>query len=488
MILFDIEPVHLGEDVGKQIVVDESKQQKENVGTNSRLFSAAPTPQPQQRSANASMNNSSFNTSTTGDLSEHLTMPIDSLSPYANKWVIKARVVSKSAIRTWKNAKGEGKLFSMDLCDETGEIRCTGFGNMVDRYYEMIEIDKVYFISRCQLKPANKQYSKLNNEYEMTMISETQIQACTEDVTSIPKLRFDLVSITDLSEKGKDSIVDVVGICKEASPVTKIVARSTGNELTKREVTIVDQSNASIVLTLWGNDAESFNDFDNPVILLKGVKLGEYAGGKTLAITSSSVMKVNPDIPEGHQLRGWFENGGMNKEFVGLSTRTGTGNMSAEWITFHESKLRNIGSEKTDYFQTSGMVHSIRSENMIYKACANSDCNKKLIETESGTYRCEKCNVESPNFKNRLLVSMLIGDWTSNRWVTFFSELGEKIIGKSTDEMANLLENSKSEADAVIQDALFKPMIFKFRSKVETYGVSKILYLIYKLKLMKTFS
>lgn len=56
------------------------------------------------------------------------------------RWVIKARVMNKTAIRTWSNAKGEGKLFSMDLCDESGEIRATAFKNECDKFYDMIQV------------------------------------------------------------------------------------------------------------------------------------------------------------------------------------------------------------------------------------------------------------------------------------------------------------------------------------------------------------
>lgn len=54
--------------------------------------------------------------------------------------MIKARVMSKGPIRTWSNAKGEGKLFSMDLCDESGEIRATAFRDAVDKYYDMLQV------------------------------------------------------------------------------------------------------------------------------------------------------------------------------------------------------------------------------------------------------------------------------------------------------------------------------------------------------------
>lgn len=48
--------------------------------------------------------------------------------------------MNKSAIRTWSNAKGEGKLFSMDLCDDSGEIRATAFKNECDKFYDMIQV------------------------------------------------------------------------------------------------------------------------------------------------------------------------------------------------------------------------------------------------------------------------------------------------------------------------------------------------------------
>lgn len=68
------------------------------------------------------------------------THPIAGLSPYQNKWTIKARVTAKSPIRTWANARGEGKLFSIDLVDESGEIRATAFKDQCDKYYDMIEV------------------------------------------------------------------------------------------------------------------------------------------------------------------------------------------------------------------------------------------------------------------------------------------------------------------------------------------------------------
>ena len=57
-----------------------------------------------------------------------------------NRWVIKVRVTNKSPIKTWSNSRGEGKLFSMDLIDESGEIRCTAFRDQCEKFYDMIEV------------------------------------------------------------------------------------------------------------------------------------------------------------------------------------------------------------------------------------------------------------------------------------------------------------------------------------------------------------
>lgn len=67
---------------------------------------------------------------------------------------------------------------------------------------------------------------------------------------------------------------------------------------------------------------------------------------------------------------------------------------------------------------------------------------------------------------------MLVGDWTSNRWVTMFSDEAEKLLGKSAMEVGELLENDKEAADLIFNDVSFQQKVFKLRSKVETFQVN----------------
>lgn len=53
------------------------------------------------------------------------TVQIKDLTPYQNKWKIRARLLSKSDIRHWSNAKGEGSLFSCVFSDESVTLQVT---------------------------------------------------------------------------------------------------------------------------------------------------------------------------------------------------------------------------------------------------------------------------------------------------------------------------------------------------------------------------
>ena len=181
------------------------------------------------------------------------------------------RITSKTDVKTWNKPSGSGKLFSMDLMDDSGEIRVTAFKEQCDQFFDKAVVGKVFYINNCSVKDANKQYSKLNNEYELTF-KDNGMMELAEDDGDIPTVTYNFVAIRDLTGSAKDSIVDVIGVVKNASDATKITTKS-GKELSKREITLVDKSCTQVTLTLWGFTAETFDLAYNPIVAAKGARV-----------------------------------------------------------------------------------------------------------------------------------------------------------------------------------------------------------------------
>lgn len=65
---------------------------------------------------------------------------------------------------------------------------------------------QVYYISKATLKTANKQYSSVQNDYEMTLNSDSIIEPCDEP-TDLPTMTFDFVKINELESKQPNSMI-----------------------------------------------------------------------------------------------------------------------------------------------------------------------------------------------------------------------------------------------------------------------------------------
>ncbi|XP_013884908.1 replication protein A 70 kDa DNA-binding subunit [Austrofundulus limnaeus] len=395
-------------------------------------------------------------------------VPIVSLNPYQSKWTVRARVTNKSNIRSWSNSRGEGKLFSMEIVDGSGEIRVTGFNKEVDKFYSLLEVGKVYYISKGSLKIANKQYTSVKNDYEMTLNGESTIIPC-EDSCDVPMVQCDFVSIGDLENKGKDSIVDVIGVCKSVDEMTRITTKN-NREVSKRTITLMDMSGKMVMLTLWGEEAENFDGSAQPIVAIKGAKVSEF-GGRSLSTSFNSTLLVNPDIPEAYKLRGWYDKDGHTIVGHSLTERGGGMSMQFTWKTLSDVKTEHLGhGEKADYFSCVATIVYIRKENCLYQACPSQECNKKVIDLQNGMFRCEKCDKEFPNFKYRLILSANMADYMDNQWVTCFQESAETILGQNAAYLGQLKDSNEAAFDEIFQRANFKSYVFQNRVKLETYN------------------
>ncbi|KAF3761125.1 replication factor-a protein [Cryphonectria parasitica EP155] len=402
--------------------------------------------------------------------SNNVIYPIEALSPYAHKWTIKARVSAKSDIKTWHKNTGEGKLFSVNLLDESGEIKATAFNDQVDQFHDLLQEGQVYYISNpCSIRLAKKQFSNLPNDYELTFERDTVIEKA-EDQSNVPQVRFNFCGIQALNDVEKDTTVDVIGVLKEAQEVSQITSKTTQKPYDKRELTIVDDSGYSVRVTIWGKTATNFDARTESVIAFKGVRVSDF-GGRSLSLLSSGTMAVDPDIPECHKLKGWYDASGRNDNFAthNMSSMGNAAGRKDEDKNIFQVKDQNLGMEDTAYFTLKATVVYIKQENFAYAACLTQGCNKKVDNSSGEGWRCEKCNVTHDRPEYRYIMSVNVNDHTGQLWLSCFDDVGRVIMGRSADELMALRDEDETQFAAEFEAANCKKLSFRCRAKMDTF-------------------
>ncbi|KAF2173810.1 hypothetical protein M409DRAFT_16080 [Zasmidium cellare ATCC 36951] len=467
------EPDKLGQPVALESPKPEAQQdvkpQPGNIAGNN-FYGNKPQQQQQQRALPSRPNGAS-----NSGMQANIT-PIEAISPYTHKWTIKARCTSKGDIKTWHNKNGEGKLFSANFLDDSGEIRATMFNDAVDQWYEVLQEGNVYYISSpCRVQLAKKQFSNLNNDYELTFEKDTQVEKA-EDNDGVPQVRYNFTTIAALQNIEKDSTTDMIGVLQDVGEVSEIVSKTTSKPYSKRELTLVDDTGYSVRLTIWGKTAESFDAQPESIVAFKGVKVSDF-GGRSLSLLSSGSMNVNPDIEEAYKLKGWYDGSGRTEQFAShantMATAGATSGGKNETKTIKSVLDEQLGmSAETDWFSIKATVVYIKSENFAYPACPKLDppCNKKVNEDTDGQWRCEKCEKSYPAPLYRYIMSVNVSDHTGQLWLSCFNEAAEKIMGVPANEIMAMKEggDEKSVNDA-FGDATCKTMIWRCKAKMDTF-------------------
>ncbi|XP_057854853.2 replication protein A 70 kDa DNA-binding subunit A [Cryptomeria japonica] len=411
-------------------------------------------------------------------------IPIVALNPYQGRWTIKARVTAKGELRRFNNAKGDGRVFSFDLLDsDGGEIRVTCFNAVADQFYDRIESGRVYMISKGSLKPAQKNFNHLKNDWEIFLESSSTVELCLEEDSSIPKQHFSFRPISEIEDIENNSMVDIIGVVLSINPSNTILRRN-GTETQKRTLQLKDMSGCSVELTMWGGfcnkEGQQLQELcDSGVFPILAVKAGRISdfGGKSVGTITTSQLFINPDLPESQQLRCWFDTQGKS-----LASQSITKDMPslgrAEMLkTVTQIKDEGLGrSDKPDWIVIKATLSFIKVDNFCYTACTLKDggrqCNKKVINNGDGNWYCEKCDKSSPECDYRYLLQCQVQDHTGLTWVTAFQEAGEEIMGVTAKELFMLKNEEQDDVKfgEIIRKVLFNKYIFKLKVKEETYN------------------
>lgn len=410
-------------------------------------------------------------------------IPITALNPYQGRWAIKARVTAKGELRRYNNARGDGKVFSFDLLDsDGGEIRVTCFNAIVDRFYGVIEVGKVYMISKGSLKPVQKNFNHLNNDWEIFLETSSIVELCPEVDGTIPAQQFNFKAISDIVNAENNSIVDLIGIVISINPPVTIL-RKNGMETQRRIVNLKDKSGMSVELTLWGEFCnrvgkqlqELLDSGAFPSLAVKAGKVSDFSG-KSVGTISSSQLFISLDIPEALSLSEWFDNGGKDVSCNSISRDTMAG-LPRNEIRKNVSQIKDEGlgrGDKPDWITLKATVSFIKTENFCYSACplmiGDRQCSKKVTKLNNGNWCCERCDREFEECEYRYLLQAQVQDHTGVTWVTAFQDSGEEMLQCSAKELFMFNQQKDPKFAEIIRSCLFVQFLFRIKIKEEHFG------------------
>ncbi|KAL4439681.1 hypothetical protein ABPG75_002682 [Micractinium tetrahymenae] len=415
-----------------------------------------------------------------GSVSKRPLQPISALNPYNNNWSIKAKVVSKQP----KRAFSKGFLLNVELVDEQGtSIEATFWRDAADRADELLEEGKVYIFGRGNVKPADKRYSRVRNDYALHFDPASfELESCAEDIdTSKMHAKMEFVAIDQLAAYvDKKMLVDLVGVVTEIKPLGSVKRKTDQAELSRRDITLVDQSLKTVVVTLWGSSAEDpGRELEQlaeaaPVVAISSCRVSSYNGVSVSTLQRSAVL-INPsDIPEAAVLRGWYDASGRNAATVhvgeGLATavkRTSSG-APQERTTLESFRGAAPASvqDKPHYATVMATVATINPDQTMYYM-ANPENNRKVVQQGEGQYFCEYDNTTISSMVHRYIFLAKVVDETGECSVQVFNEQAEQLLGMTADELSEIRAAGDKRYQSILKAALWKDNVLRLKAQAQ---------------------
>ncbi|KAK9053817.1 hypothetical protein SSX86_024891 [Deinandra increscens subsp. villosa] len=419
--------------------------------------------------------------------------PLASLNPYQGNWTIKVRLTSKGTMRHYKNAKGEGCVFNVELTDEDGtQIQATMFNEAAKKFFDVFDLGKVYYISKGTLKVANKQFKTVQNDYEMTLNENSQVEEAINEAAFIPETKFNFVPIDQLGPYvNQKELIDVIGVVQSVSPTMSIKRKIDNESVEKRDITIADDTKKTVVVSLWGELAKNLGEQlskmvnESPVVAIKSLRVSDFQG-VSLSTINRSIIDINPNSPDSQKLKSWYSSEGKetNMESLGStmspSMKNGGRSMYSDRVTLDHitsnpsmvKLTKNIFVWQPVFYSTLACMSLIKTDQaMYYKACKT--CNKKVTEESPSSYFCQACQ-KATDCSLRYILSAKFTDVKCGAWFSVFSDEAEKIIGCSADDLDKMKsQDDASEYQTQLKKATWIPYLFRLMVAPREYNNEK---------------
>jgi replication factor A1 len=440
--------------------------QNENIPPSGNSFKGQ---QDQKRGSISYLNQNQFN------VPEEEFLALNQLAPYA-PFIIKARITNKSGLRTFakQNSMGTGHVFSVDLIDKEGnEITATFFGEAAEKFHEVLEENAVYIMRNGNVKMVSSKYNKKpNNDYQIIFDKVDALIQKVDGDTDIMVNKFNFAKLNTIEQLAANETIDIAAYIKEARQVTEVTLKKAGEQKQRRVITLFDNSNTLVEMTLWGDIAAQDLQPDT-LVLIKNARVSEFNGLKGLS--SSFTTKIIdrqdliPDEPEIRQLREWKQNEFSDDK---LDSKVSQGGGGRKYAPFTIEEINNLSDKvgEAAFFDLTAYVGHIKTEtpNLYYAACPQ--CNRK-IDDDGGIAKCNTCNKNFPAPAYRYTLSIKLSDHTGSLWISAFDQVAQVIVGENAQVIRDLkAQQDESRISEIFRDAHHKEFTFKLLAKQDVWN------------------
>jgi replication factor A1 len=419
-------------------------------------------------------------------------IPIRSLSISSSyrSWSIKCRVILKTTMRTWKNERGEGHCFSVDLIDRYSDtIRATIFNAVADQLYDVVQSNRVYIISSARIQVSSKKYNPLSHHYQLTIEHANQMVPDTNTTnvpdTSIPMQQFTFMKINMIASTMSEpagQMIDVIGVVIVMQPIITVRTHE-HHGIRKRQLTVMDET-GHIDLTLWANNADVTTAANCPfVICIKNANVTEFDDQTMIATTAQSQVLVDPLMEQAESLKRWYTTSATAITATSLSSLSSSSSSSplasrtdwssptqlAQRTTLGSITEKRLGQDKVDWITVRITIINVGHDinNLpYYPSCPV--CTKKVIQSsDTAGWFCDACNQSYLTPRPRYVLQVQCADASGTRWITAFDGVATKILAgtTATDLVAMRQRNDLTNYQRVLQGAINRQFFFRVRLK-----------------------
>jgi len=361
-------------------------------------------------------------------------------------------------------------------------MQCTCFNKAADKFFDVIEEDKLYEIKGGYVKINDRKFTRNKSDYKIVLEENSVI---TEKVDNglIKKKPMNITLIKDIQSLKLYTVIDLCCIVLDVGE--KVMKNTRNGYQPLKKITIGDISQYKIELSLWRMHSQwEVNKGD--ILLLHNVKVGEFKGRNVSTFDDTS-YKINPS--DSYECVKNLEDFLKNK-------RTNLENYFLELENLNEIKLQKAKELEESTFCTvhirdvleylddiddviniskisATVTQIMHNEKNFYMGCNDRNCKRKLILEENNEFFCPNCRRKTKNPNYYYTLSLRVKDASCEQWIDIFGKTAENIMQYTAEEYKDILKRGEDDKLKKISERIeFKDFNFWVKPKLQMFNMS----------------